>query len=147
MPTSKIHRAHRPGLDKARKVAWARADHVEHKFGMECTVIEGRTSDAVEFTRSGVDGRLIVTSDQFDLDARRGLQLGVFAGTIESEIERELDQLPAERGGVRAPTARAGAEDGVMDALDGSANNGRKAATQCAGRISAKAVSKGSGRR
>ena len=25
---------------------------------MECTVIEGKTSDVVEFTRAGVEGRL-----------------------------------------------------------------------------------------
>ena len=55
-----IHREHRLGLAKARKTAWRWAEAAEAKFGMECTVIEGETSDVVEFTRSGVAGRLVV---------------------------------------------------------------------------------------
>ena len=47
-----IHRKHRLGLAKARKTAWKWAEAAEAKFGMECTVIEGKTSDVVEFTRS-----------------------------------------------------------------------------------------------
>ena len=57
-----IHRSHGLGLAKARKTAWKWAETVEEKFGMECTVIEGRDSDVVEFTRAGVDGRLLVTA-------------------------------------------------------------------------------------
>ena len=30
---------------------------------MECTVLEGETSDTVEFKRPGVDGTLIVAAD------------------------------------------------------------------------------------
>jgi putative polyhydroxyalkanoate system protein len=47
----------------------------------------------VEFTRAGVNGRLIVAADHFDLDAELGFLLGAFARTIESEIERNLDTL------------------------------------------------------
>jgi putative polyhydroxyalkanoate system protein len=60
---------------------------------MACTVIEGETSDTVEFTRAGVNGRLIVAADHFDLDAKLGFLLGAFARTIESEIEKNLDML------------------------------------------------------
>jgi len=56
-------------------------------------VIEGETSDTVEFTRAGVNGRLIVAADHFDLDAKLGFLLGAFAGTIEREIEKNLDAL------------------------------------------------------
>jgi putative polyhydroxyalkanoate system protein len=93
MPDIRIHREHALGLPKARKVAWAWAEEVEQKFGMECTVIEGETSDTVEFTRAGVSGRLIVAADRFDLDAKLGFLLGAFAKTIEGEIERNLDTL------------------------------------------------------
>jgi len=93
MSDIRIHRAHALGLAKARKVAWAWAEDVEEKFGMECSVIEGETSDTVEFTRAGVNGRLIVAADHFDLDARLGFLLGAFASTIESEIEKNLDVL------------------------------------------------------
>ena len=101
MPDIRIHREHRLGLAKARKVAWQWAEQVESKFDMECTVIEGETSDTVEFTRSGVDGRLIVAPDHFDLEARLGFLLGAFAKTIEGEIEKNLDQLLAKSSGAK----------------------------------------------
>lgn len=95
MPDIRIHREHQLGLAKARKIAWQWAEDVEKKFDMECTVIEGETSDTVEFTRSGVNGRLIVAADHFDLDAKLGFLLGAFARTIEGEITKNLDALLA----------------------------------------------------
>ena len=62
-----IHRSHGLGLAKARKMAWKWAEDVEEKFDMECTVIEGDDHDVVEFRRAGVDGRLRVEADAFDL--------------------------------------------------------------------------------
>ena len=93
MSDIRIHREHRLGLAKARKIAWTWAEQVEGEFSMECTVIEGRTSDTVEFTRSGVKGRLIVAADHFDLEAKLGFLLGAFSKTIESEITKTLDAL------------------------------------------------------
>jgi putative polyhydroxyalkanoate system protein len=90
-----IHREHGLGLAKARKMAWQWAEAAEAKFAMECTVIEGKTSDVVEFTRAGVDGRLVVDADAFDLTARLGLLLGAFRTRIESEIEEYVDSLIA----------------------------------------------------
>jgi len=95
MPDIRIHRKHALGLPKAREVAWKWAEEVEKKFDMECTVLEGETSDTVEFTRSGVNGRLIVAADHFDLDAKLGFLLGAFSKTIEGEIEKNLDALLA----------------------------------------------------
>jgi putative polyhydroxyalkanoate system protein len=95
MPDINIHRDHKLGLAKAREVAWQWAEEVEKKFDMECTVIEGETSDTVEFCRSGVNGRLIVAADHFDLNAKLGFLLGAFSRTIESEIEKNLDGLLA----------------------------------------------------
>lgn len=99
MADIKIHREHQLGLAKARKVAWAWAEEVEQRFEMECTVLEGQTSDTVEFTRSGVKGRLIVAADHFDLEAKLGFLLGAFSKTIEREIEGELDKLMAAGNG------------------------------------------------
>ena len=90
-----FHRKHSLGLAKARKVAWQWAEEVEKKFDMECSVLEGQTSDTVEFTRSGVTGQLIVAADHFDLQAKLGFLLGAFARTIEGEIMNNLDQLLA----------------------------------------------------
>ena len=88
-----IHRDHTLGLAKARKIAWTWAEQVEAKFDMECTVVEGDTSDTVEFKRSGVSGQLLVAADQFDLQAKLGFLLGAFSKTIESEITKNLDAL------------------------------------------------------
>ncbi|MDP2008485.1 MAG: polyhydroxyalkanoic acid system family protein [Rubrivivax sp.] len=106
MADIRIHREHRLGLAEARKIAWTWAEHVEARFGMECTVIEGPTSDTVEFTRSGVDGRLIVAGDHFDLEARLGFLLGVFSHTIEAEITKELDTLLAAGAGHKPAPAK-----------------------------------------
>lgn len=95
MPDIRIHRKHKLGLPRAREVAWKWAEEVEKKFDMSCTVIEGETSDTVEFARLGVNGRLIVAGDHFDLDAKLGFLLGAFSRTIEHEIERNLDDLLA----------------------------------------------------
>jgi putative polyhydroxyalkanoate system protein len=95
MPDIKIRREHSLGLAKARKVAWQWAEEVEQKFDMECTVIEGEFSDTVEFTRTGVNGQLIVAADHFDLNAKLGFLLGAFARTIEGEIQKNLDTLLA----------------------------------------------------
>jgi putative polyhydroxyalkanoate system protein len=99
MSDIQIHRKHKLGLAKARKVAWQWAEEVEQKFDMECTVIEGETSDTVEFVRAGVKGCLIVADDHFDLSARLGILLGAFSKTIESQIERNLDDLLADTKG------------------------------------------------
>ena len=90
-----IHRKHSLGLAKARKVAWLWAEDVEKKFDMECSVEEGETGDTVHFTRSGVNGKLLVAADHFDLKAKLGFLLGAFSKTIETEILKELDTLLA----------------------------------------------------
>jgi len=91
-----IHRTHRLGLAKARKTAWQWAEVAEQKFAMECTVIEGKAGDVVEFKRPGVQGQLVVAADSFELTARLGLLLGAFRGRIETGIEENLDAILAE---------------------------------------------------
>src|SRR5512137_2018918 len=108
MPDINIRREHSLGLPQARKVAWAWAEEVESKFDMECTVLEGETSDTVQFKRSGVNGTLVVAPDHFDLSAKLGFLLGAFSKTIEREIEKELDTLLAKssamkKAGKKAP--------------------------------------------
>ena len=102
-----IHRKHALGLPKARKIAWQWAEEVEKKFDMECTVTEGETSDTVHFTRSGVNGQLIVAPDHFDLQAKLGFLLGAFSKTIESEIMKNLDALLAKSAKPAAKKAAA----------------------------------------
>ena len=72
--------------------------------------IEGETSDTVEFERMGVKGQLLVAADHFDLEAKLGFLLGAFSKTIESEIERNLDELlaagKAKAAAKKAPKAK-----------------------------------------
>ncbi len=107
MADIRIHRTHALGLAKARKTAWIWAEQAEAKFGMECTVIEGKAGDVVEFTRAGVEGRLVVDADSFDLTARLGLLLGAFRSRIEAEIEENIDAvLASARATPKKPPAK-----------------------------------------
>jgi putative polyhydroxyalkanoate system protein len=86
-------REHELGLAEARKIAFKWAEQVEEKFDMECTYEEGKSKDNVSFSRSGVDGTLVVTKDSFVLDAKLGFLLGAFKDKIEGEITKNLDAL------------------------------------------------------
>jgi putative polyhydroxyalkanoate system protein len=88
-----LTREHELGLAEARKIAFKWAEQVEEKFDMECTYEEGKTKDNVSFSRSGVDGTLVVTKDSFVLDAKLGFLLGAFKDKIEGEITKNLDAL------------------------------------------------------
>ena len=90
-----IRRDHTLGLARARKVAWKWAEHVEQEYEMECTVVEGETSDTVQFKRSGVNGSMIVTGEHFEVRAKLGLLMGAFAGQIQAEVGRQLDDALA----------------------------------------------------
>ena len=107
MPDIHIHRDHTLGLAKARKVALQWAEEAEKQFDMECTILEGETSDTVEFTRSGGKGELIVAPDHFQLDAKLGFLLGAFSKTIEAEIEKNLDALLAKSAAALAKKSSA----------------------------------------
>lgn len=97
MPDIHITRTHHLGLAEARKLAFKWAETAEAKLDMECTYEEGKTSDLVSFTRSGVNGELKVTKDSFVLDARLGFLLGAFKDRIETEIVKNLDKLLAQK--------------------------------------------------
>jgi putative polyhydroxyalkanoate system protein len=102
VPDIHITREHALGLPGARKLAFRWAEVAEDKLGMECTYEEGKTSDRVSFTRSGVNGELKVTKDRFELDARLGVLLGVFKDRIETEIVKNLDELLAQKEPLKA---------------------------------------------
>lgn len=91
MPDINVRRDHTLGLTRARKVAFKWAEHVEKQYDMECTVLEGESSDTVEFKRAGVSGQMIVTADHFALNAKLGFLMGAFAHQIEAEVCKQLD--------------------------------------------------------
>ena len=91
-----ILRNHQLGLPAARKIALAWALQAERDFSMDCSYEEGKTSDEVGFSRSGVKGSLVVTAEKFELNATLGFLLGAFKGRIEGEIVKNLDTLLAQ---------------------------------------------------
>jgi putative polyhydroxyalkanoate system protein len=94
------------GLAAARKIAYQWAEQVEKDFSMECTYEEGKATDTVTFTRSGVNGSLRVAADHFELDAKLGFLLGAFKGRIEAEIVKNLDELLASKPKAAAKSAK-----------------------------------------
>jgi putative polyhydroxyalkanoate system protein len=102
VPDIHITRNHHLGLAGARKLAFRWAETAEEKLGMECTYEEGRTEDVVTFTRTGANGELRVTRNEFVLDARLGILLGAFKDRIESEIVKNLDMLLAHKDPLQA---------------------------------------------
>ena len=104
MADLKLHRDHTLGLARARKVALKWAEDVEAKLDMECTIIEGDDEDELQFTRSGVDGRMIVAADHFSLEAKLGFLLKPFVGQIEAEVSKQLDEALAKES-AKAPKA------------------------------------------
>jgi putative polyhydroxyalkanoate system protein len=107
VPDIHIRRDHGLGLPEARKLAFRWAELAEQKFDMACSYEEGKTSDLVAFSRSGVSGELKVTGDSFELDARLGFLLGVFKERIETEIVKNLDELLAHGEPLKALNAAA----------------------------------------
>lgn len=105
-----ILRIHTLGLPKARKIAFQWAQQAEKDFSMDCTYQEGSAQDEVAFTRSGVRGTLVVTSNKFELNAVLGFLLGAFKGKIEAEIVKNLDSLLANESAksvdAKAPAAK-----------------------------------------
>ena len=107
-----LRREHTLGLARARKVALKWAEDMEAKLEMECTLIEGDDTDVLEFTRSGVDGRMVVAADYFDLEAKLGFLLRPFLGQIQAEATKQLDealakeQAKATKAAAKAPTKK-----------------------------------------
>ena len=88
-----IQRKHTLGLAKARDIAFKWAEDVEDKLDMSCTYEEGKAEDCLSFSRSGVNGTLVVTKDGFELKAKLGFLMGAFKEKIEAEISKNLDAL------------------------------------------------------
>jgi len=90
-----IVRDHTLGLTRARKLAFQWAERVEQDFAMACIYAQGKSSDEVSFSRSGVKGMLQVSASRFELSAHLGLLVGAFKSVIEAEIVKHLDALLA----------------------------------------------------
>ncbi|TWI54162.1 putative polyhydroxyalkanoate system protein [Pseudomonas duriflava] len=88
MSQIRIERSHSLGRENARAKAVALADKLTRDYGVECRW-EG---DTLEFSRSGVDGRIEVGDDTVRVDATLGFFFSAMSSQIEREIEKKLDK-------------------------------------------------------
>ena len=72
----------------ARQAVQEVADKLAERFGVEYRW----NGDILDFTRSGLDGRIALLPGQLHVTAQLGFLLGAMKGTIESEIRRVLGE-------------------------------------------------------
>lgn len=81
-------RKHKLGLKKAKAAAQQVADEMHREFDVQ-TSWEGHT---LHFKRTGVEGRLVVTRDCVELEARLGFLLKAFRPRIEASIHNNFER-------------------------------------------------------
>lgn len=88
MPSIDIEHAHSLTPAKARKAVQEVAEKLAERFGVEYAW----DGDAMNFARSGVDGRIALAPNALRVTAQLGFLLGAMKGPIETEIRRVLDE-------------------------------------------------------
>ncbi|HZP67885.1 MAG TPA: polyhydroxyalkanoic acid system family protein [Rudaea sp.] len=83
-----IRRKHGRSVKAAKAAVDKTAASISQKFG----VTSEWRGDELHFERSGVNGRIRVTSSEVHVTAELGFLLGALKSTIEREIERQLDE-------------------------------------------------------
>lgn len=88
---SDVHarKEHNLSLDEAKQTAQKLAEQLEKEFQLQSTW-QGNT---LNFTRSGVKGKLDVTDKDVSIDISLGFMLKAFKGKIQSEIDKNLDKM------------------------------------------------------
>jgi putative polyhydroxyalkanoate system protein len=85
-----IHIEHHTRLERAviRVKLGEVLGKVESKFNLTGTW----SGDTYTFTRSGVDGKAVITDGKVVVDIKLGLLLSALAGMIESELRSKLQE-------------------------------------------------------
>lgn len=84
-----IKRAHHGSLADARKMADKVAVKLEKEYQLKSTWV----GEMMNFTRSGINGTLLVTAKELHIDIKLGFLAGAFKGTIADAVEKNLDSL------------------------------------------------------
>jgi putative polyhydroxyalkanoate system protein len=92
MAQLQIHRAHQLGWEGARQLAQDWRVQAEQAYGLQCTQESGEEQESISFARPGLSGRLRVSAQSFELEARLGFLLSAYRDRIESELQQRLDQ-------------------------------------------------------
>jgi putative polyhydroxyalkanoate system protein len=88
MPSIDIRHAHSLPHAKARKAVQEVADKLAERFGFDYDW----DGDTLNFTRSGVDGKIDLAPKSLRVTANLGFLMSAFKGPIESEIKRVLNE-------------------------------------------------------
>lgn len=81
-----IRHAHSLPMPQAREAIEQAAQGLSEKFGINYAW----NGDAVDFQRSGLDGRIQLEPDALHVTAKLGFLLSAMKGPIEAEIRRVL---------------------------------------------------------
>ncbi|ALN91960.1 MULTISPECIES: polyhydroxyalkanoic acid system family protein [Lysobacter] len=88
MSSIDIRHPHTLAPAKARKAVEEVAQKLAERFDVEY----GWEDDILNFSRSGVDGKIALKPNQLHVTAQLGFLLGALKGPIESEIRRVLEE-------------------------------------------------------
>ncbi|MGH8082361.1 MAG: polyhydroxyalkanoic acid system family protein [Lysobacter sp.] len=88
MSSIDIHHPHTLAPAKARKAVEEVAQKLAERFDVEY----GWDKDTLNFSRSGVDGKIALQPNKLHVTAQLGFLLGALKGPIESEIRRVLEE-------------------------------------------------------
>lgn len=83
------HKKHNMTLDQAKQTAQRLAEQLQKEFQVD-SEWQGNT---LNFTRTGVKGKLDVTDTDVSLDISLGFMLKAFKGKIQAEIDKNFDKM------------------------------------------------------
>ncbi|MFN4361572.1 MAG: polyhydroxyalkanoic acid system family protein [Hylemonella sp.] len=86
-----IHRAHGLAWDAALGLAQDWQTQAEQDWGLHCTAQAGEGLHHIAFERPGLQGRLQVSGDAFELQLTLGFLLSAYRARIEAELQQRLD--------------------------------------------------------
>ncbi|MEP6607920.1 MAG: polyhydroxyalkanoic acid system family protein [Burkholderiaceae bacterium] len=89
MPDIKLTRRHSLPIAKAKALAQKAAGSLAAEYGL-ASEWHGAT---LRFHRSGVDGQMLVTASEIQLEVTLGFLLKAFKGRLTEHIDRNFDQL------------------------------------------------------
>ena len=89
MSDIKYVRSHSLPLKQAKAIAQKTADDLAEEYDL----VSEWDGDTLHFHRSGVEGKMRVTTEQIALDVKLGFLLKPFKAKFEQHIERHLDEL------------------------------------------------------
>lgn len=100
-----LQQSHDLGLAKARQLALDWMDEGARQLGLSCQREEGATQDTITFDRMGVNGRMVVSGEHFDLQVKLGMMMAAFKPLIEAEIAKNLARVVEKASGGSGKTA------------------------------------------